>query len=63
MRPTTTTDYEPHHASSPTDHVLHELQLYGYRPFHDEPDPRPLPDGDARRRRRRRHLRRPRREA
>ena len=35
-----------HHASSPTDHVLTELQLYGWRPFSDEPDPRPLPDGD-----------------
>ena len=37
--------YEPHHSSSPTDHVLTELQLYGYRPFQDEPDPRPLPEG------------------
>jgi len=27
--------------------LLSELQLYGYRPFHDEPDPRPLPEGDA----------------
>ncbi|GAA0002246.1 DUF2493 domain-containing protein [Bradyrhizobium diazoefficiens] len=33
-----------HHGSSPTDHVLQELQLYGYRPFQDEPDPRPLPE-------------------
>jgi len=41
------TDYEPPHSSSPTDHVLNELQLYGYRPFHDEPDQRPLPEGDA----------------
>ena len=40
------TGYEPPHSSSPTDHVLHELQLYGYRPFQDEPDPRPLPEGD-----------------
>lgn len=32
--------------SSPTDHVLQELQLYGYRPFEDEPDPRLLPEGD-----------------
>ena len=39
------TEFEPRHSSSPTDHVLNELQLYGYRPFHDEPDPRPLPDG------------------
>lgn len=35
--------HEPHNAS-PTDHVLTELQLYGYRPFQDEPDPRPLPE-------------------
>ena len=41
------TEFEPPHSSSPTDHVLNELQLYGYRPFHDEPDPRPLPEGDA----------------
>jgi hypothetical protein len=39
-------DYEPHHASSPTDHVLDELQLHGYRPFADEPDQRLLPDGN-----------------
>ncbi len=38
------TDHEPPHATSPTDHVLTELQLHGYRPFQDEPDPRPLPD-------------------
>ena len=38
------TEFEPLHSSSPTDHVLSELQLYGYRPFHDEPDPRPLPE-------------------
>jgi hypothetical protein len=31
-------------ASSPTGHALAELQLYGYRPFQDEPDPRPLPE-------------------
>jgi hypothetical protein len=29
---------------SPTAHLLHELALYGHRPFQDEPDPRPLPD-------------------
>ena len=40
-------DFEPHHASSPTDHVLTELQLYGFRPFQDELDPRPLPEGNA----------------
>ena len=27
--------------------VLEELQLYGWRPFTDEPDPRPLPEPDA----------------
>jgi hypothetical protein len=36
--------YERPHSSSPTDRVLAELQLYGYRPFQDEPDPRPLPE-------------------
>ena len=41
------TDFEPPHSSSPTDHVLNELQLYGYHPFQDEPDPRPLPEGNA----------------
>jgi hypothetical protein len=33
--------------ASPTERVLAELQLYGYRPFHDEPDPRPLPAASA----------------
>jgi len=32
---------------SPTDDVLTELQLYGYRQFQDEPDPRPLPEANA----------------
>jgi hypothetical protein len=41
------TDLEPAHAASSTDHVLTELQLYGHRPFQDEPDPRPLPTADA----------------
>lgn len=31
---------------SPTQHILEELELYGYRPFEDEPDPRPLPEGN-----------------
>jgi hypothetical protein len=47
-KPQMTTDrddeFEPRHNSSPTERVLHELQLYGYRPFHDEPDHRPLPE-------------------
>jgi hypothetical protein len=38
-------DIEPPHGASPTDHVLTELQLFGYRPFDDQPDPRPLPEG------------------
>ena len=37
--------YEPPQATSPTDHILNQLQLHGYRPFQDEPDPRPLPGG------------------
>jgi len=39
-------DTEPHHAASPTEHVLTELQLYGWRPYADKPDPRPLPEGE-----------------
>ena len=35
-------DIEP--AESATAHVLHELQLYGWRQGSDEPDPRPLPE-------------------
>ena len=38
---------EPVHTSSQTDHALTELQLYGWRPFQDEPDPRPLPEGNT----------------
>ncbi len=41
------TSFEPPHASSPTGHILAELQLYGHRPFQDEPDPRPLPDAQT----------------
>lgn len=37
-------NYEPHHDSSATDHILQELQLYGYRPSEDETDPRPAPE-------------------
>jgi hypothetical protein len=44
-----TTDHrpsdEPDHLESPTGAVLHELALYAWRPFDDEPDPRPLPEG------------------
>lgn len=42
------TDIEPSLAEpaalSPTAHLLDELQLFGWRPNGDEPDPRPLPD-------------------
>ena len=38
---------EPVHTASQTDHVLTELQLYGWRPFQDEPDPRPFPEADT----------------
>ena len=31
-------------APTATAHVLEELQLFGYRAFHDEPDHRPLPE-------------------
>ncbi|MBI1246127.1 MAG: DUF2493 domain-containing protein [Alphaproteobacteria bacterium] len=37
-------DFEPPHASSPTDQVLQELQLHGYRPSEDEADRRPVPE-------------------
>jgi len=36
--------FEPHHASSPTDRFIYEMQIHGHRPFQDEPDPRPLPE-------------------
>jgi hypothetical protein len=39
-----TADATEHHARSSTALVLDELQLFGYRPFADEPDPRPLPE-------------------
>ncbi|MCW8060754.1 DUF2493 domain-containing protein [Agrobacterium tumefaciens] len=39
--------FEAVHTSSPTDHLLTELQLYGWRPYSDEPDPRPLPEGNT----------------
>ena len=32
--------YDPAQTVSQTAHALEELQLYGYRPFEDEPDPR-----------------------
>ena len=42
---TISNDYdEPVHDSSATEHVIEELQVYGYRPYDDEPDTRPLPE-------------------
>lgn len=40
-------DREPRHAESSTTSLITELQLYGHRPFQDEPDARPLPDERA----------------
>ena len=40
-------DATPHdHPAEPgsTAYLLQEIQLFGHRPFEDEPDPRPLPD-------------------
>lgn len=39
------TTNQDNNEQSPTATVLQELQLYGFRPFQDEPDPRPLPEG------------------
>ena len=36
-------DYEPHHESSPTDHVLNELQLHATGLSPTNPDQRLLP--------------------
>ncbi len=38
--------FEPRHQSSPTARVIEALELFGYHPSADEPDPRPLPDTD-----------------
>lgn len=43
----TRNDDEPEHASSPTGEVLTQLQLFGHKPFYDEPDTRSMPDTDA----------------
>ena len=36
--------FEPDHASSPTDHIIEGLQLYGYRPLVGEADPWTTPE-------------------
>lgn len=38
---------EPDHAESSMVSVIQEMQLYGWRPFEDEPDPRPLPESSV----------------
>jgi YspA, cpYpsA-related SLOG family len=40
-------DFDESRSASQTDDVLTELQLYGHRPFQDEPDARPLPEARA----------------
>lgn len=37
-------DFEPVQQGTATDHYLAELELYGYRPSLEDPDPRPLPE-------------------
>ncbi|WP_147373551.1 hypothetical protein [Gemmobacter lutimaris] len=37
-------DFEPDHTSSPTDTMIQDLQLYGYRPAPGEADPRITPE-------------------
>ena len=44
---TTDSDLREPQSCSPTAALLDELQLYGHRPFTDEPDSRPLPEPDA----------------
>ena len=43
---TDTSDFEPPHASSPTAHIVSQLELHGYQPASDEPDPRPAPESN-----------------
>ncbi|MFV3131299.1 DUF2493 domain-containing protein [Niveispirillum sp. KHB5.9] len=45
-RPLASADTDPLADGTPSAHLLEELQLYGYRPFQDEPDPRPLPEAE-----------------
>ncbi len=37
-------EFEPDHTSSPTDTMIQDLQLYGYRPAAGEADPRITPE-------------------
>jgi YspA, cpYpsA-related SLOG family len=38
--------HEPRQQISPTARIIEELELYGFRPSAEEPDPRPFPDTD-----------------
>ena len=40
-------EFEPDHSTSPTAHVIEELELYGYRPAEGEADPRITPEDTA----------------
>ena len=40
-------EFEPDHSTSPTGHVIEELELYGYRPAEGEADPRITPEDTA----------------
>ena len=40
-------EFEPDHSTSPTGHVIEDLELYDYRPAEDEADPRITPEDDA----------------
>jgi hypothetical protein len=40
-------EYEPEHTLSSTGEALDHLQLFGHRPFYNEPDTRPVPEPHA----------------
>ena len=40
-------EFDPDHSTSPTGHVVEELELYGYRPAEGEADPRITPEDNA----------------
>jgi len=45
--PSVESDLSEPQGASPMGHLLDAVQLHGYRPLEDEPDPRPLPDPHA----------------
>ena len=40
-------EFEPDHSTSPTGHVIEDLELYGHRPSEDEADPRNTPEDNV----------------